>query len=216
MDENKPPQSSRAELIWVLGLSGGAVTFSVAMVGWRWAGSERADFAQWLMAGAAVATLLAAIGAAVFAAGAFSLESDRENRFQDSQRRFQAERVAAWHGHEEPARDPHLKSLRPPTPHDVVRMRNASDLPVTHVTCVLKLATTKVGTVNLTILPPSDTPMVVPLNSRLTRKLHDVTLQFRAAHASGTPIPAPTIDIEFTDAAGRRWSRAFSGTLLEL
>lgn len=52
--------------------------------------------AQWLPATTGVGTLLAAIIAAVYANGAFRLESGRDERWVQAQERAQAEQVAAW------------------------------------------------------------------------------------------------------------------------
>jgi hypothetical protein len=192
---------------------GCAVTFIAAVVGWQWAGSKREDLAQWLMAGAAVATLLAAIGAGVFAAGAFTLETEREDRYRDDQRRYQAARFAAWYDviHEEidtgSLRGTQVRRIR------VIRARNASDLPVTSVRFLLAIDGQRVATHWVPLVPPSAEPVDLPLSHDAIWALDSVEQNLRDDHPDADYLPAITVHVAFRDAAGQRWTRTHEGDL---
>ena len=70
------------------------------------AGFSDGGTAAWLEGLATLAAFAAAIVAATYAAGAFRLETQRERRFVDAQRRSQAELVAAWFGLQKMEQDP--------------------------------------------------------------------------------------------------------------
>lgn len=77
-------------------IAAGIGAIAVGIIGWAAAGTGRVDLAQWIMAGASLMTLVAAVVAGIYAAGAFRLEADREQRRIESDRQEQARLVAAW------------------------------------------------------------------------------------------------------------------------
>jgi hypothetical protein len=74
-----------------------AVVFGSAALGACLTGDDGFDdLASWVEATSTLAALLAATTAAVYAAGAFRLETEREEAFQDARNRAQAELIGAW------------------------------------------------------------------------------------------------------------------------
>ena len=149
-------------------MAGALATAVATYAGWEWAGSDRAELAQWLMATTSVGALLAAITAAVFAAGALRLELVRDRRLQDERRRSQASLVASW-----PTRhfkfdfpDIYAGTSGPTTLQAVqIAIRNASPLPVTDA---IVRANCEIGGVwhdlpdtRFAVLPPSDEPVLL-------------------------------------------------------
>lgn len=188
------------------------VAFVVAIVGWRWAGSEREDLAQWVMAGAAVATLIAAVGAAVFAASAFGLESERESRFQDGQRRQQAERIAAWFTTEDAPVTGRKGEVYFYQESHVVHLRNASDLPVTGVDVLVAIEGTLVVRIQRDVLPPAEEPIDIYLDADQAQQMAGA---WQSLGTTKEHCP-PKVDLGFVDTAGQRWLREHGGRLTHI
>lgn len=172
------------------------------------------DLPAWLEGVSTLAAVVAASAAAIYAAGAFQLETQREDRFVDAQRRHQAERVAAWHVLRRSVSDPTERPLAFAPSTNVVRARNASDLPVTSATFVLQFGDEMIGAQELAVLPPSTEPMDVPLERELIIALQGARERF-TPDFPGHPPPV-AIDLAFTDAAGQRWRRTAAGSLSEV
>ncbi|KAB2811124.1 hypothetical protein F9L07_04150 [Pimelobacter simplex] len=181
---------------------------ALAVIGREWAGSDRADLAQWVMAGASVVTLFAAVVAAVFAAGAFNLETAREERYRQDQRRYQAERVAAWFAYID-VQGAYKRRTRG------FMVRNASDLPVTNVNLYLFFDGNPVAMQSVTVAPPADEPVHHRLDSLVGDALDRARERFTEIHGDEVLVPSATVDITFTDAAGQRWHRKATGELTE-
>lgn len=200
----------------------GLLIFLVAVAGWKWAGSDKLDLAQWLPAVTGVATLMAAIVAAVYANSAFKLEAAREDRWTETQRTAQASRVAVWIG-----------TAEKPAPFDRTRtaygfsIRNASDVPVTQVYVRLYRAEHGAGLLQVGVLPPGSeaTWIEFPENSMSFRtsyaerhpsKTHPPRyLQFRSLWEDGLDVQGghELAEISFMDSAGRAWHRDHRGAL---
>lgn len=197
--------------------------------GWWWSGADRDELAGWVEAGATAAAFLAAAVAAVFAAGAFRLESRREERWEDQQRSAQAGLVAAWFEVRvekwtvDTPRDGALAFLTPNSgTHSVpsVAYRNASDVPVTQVRVDLMVASVdpdsrerivkEFGVLNRELIPPSREHGYWDLDEPMARAR---TGLFAEAAELGYEHTVTQVMLEFTDAAGRRWLRDFSGEL---
>ena len=198
--------------------------------GWWWSGADRDELAGWVEAGATAAAFLAAAVAAVFAAGAFRLESRREERWEDQQRSAQAGLVAAWFEVRvekwtvDTARDGALAFLTPSSgTYSVpsVAYRNASDVPVTQVRVDLMVASVdpdsrervvrEFGVLDRELIPPSREHGYWELDEPMVRARNGLVAE---AAELGYEDTVTQVTLEFTDAAGRRWLRVFSGELL--
>lgn len=190
--------------------------------GWRWAGTSRTELAQWAMAASSVWTLIAAVAAAVYAAGAFKLESDREDRWNDTQTRAQASVVAAWPEvivwTTERDDDGYLVDV--PIPQAVrVMLRNASDVPVSDVaiTAVARLTDLQgrhlqsydFGRATRELLPPTATPLhtTVGPEGDVTDWVYPEEVNFSQWRVF--------VSLKFTDAGGRTWVRNHDGILTD-
>lgn len=215
---HKPdPTTTRAELLGVYAIVGIFAIAIITVVGWFWAGSKREDVAQWIMAGASVTTLIAAVGAAVFAAGAYDVETRREKRALDAEEKSQAERVAAWAEVDRVVIADHGESL---AVHWSLVTRNASDLPVygmdIEATCLVKMPgrirSRKVEKY-VGLLPPGTNRVSPdPIQIRLSAKQRalDIFEQDSLAAMSRATI---FIEVTFRDAGDRAWRRDSSGVL---
>lgn len=204
-------------MVVVMCLLGMTAVAGIAIVGWNWAGGNgtRAQFAAWLEATATIATVVAAVAAAVFAAGAFKLETDREEQFRRDQRKHQAERVAAWFDWEwtERPESAYARAARVRRP--VVRVRNASDLPVTEVHVTVRLAGSTLGRMTHPLVPPDQD--LIEVNAEIKEGLDEFNAYRDSADVDLEDLESqPCVDISFTDSGGRRWKRHHGGQLTEV
>lgn len=176
---------SRKIVIWAI-TAAVAITATVTVAGWLSTGADPDHLASWLEAAATTGALIAASIAAVYAAGAFRLESERDDRWVDSQKRGQAEQVAVWRYHIS----------------DVV-VRNASAAPIYDVVIGIHVPNAPVFPIEAPVgtIPPSSDPQTVYLETEdLTAwRDHDYT--------------DDGISIWFTDTASIRWERSRKGIL---
>lgn len=208
----------KARRVWAavsLGLASLMVVGGLTVWGWNWADTTRTELAQWIMAATSIATLVAAVIAAVFAAGAFRLESDREDRWNDTQRRVQASVVAAW------ADGIQMASGNIGPLSVLVRVRNASDVPITSVVITVLMRTLGpsgaehgshvFGATSKRLIPPNAQEHTISIDAQPFVNTRDLlpegvpSLEFQ-----------PYVSIEFTDSAGIRWLRTHHGLLIEL
>lgn len=243
----RPPKSRwsslftrRQKWIWVtIVLTSFALAAVATWVLWRWAGADKNELAQWIMAAASVLTLLAAGIAAVFAGGALRMEQRREIARELELISSQAARVVVWvddsftravkHRAWESEKPYAVDSVR-------VHLRNLSELPVNSVVLELSMDVSE-------HLSPGD--------SRLPVHLRDADAYFgdnegrtyrtrqsfpRIEHGQLPPTGAGDAPIDlfpnqglqvttperiegfavkmtFTDAAGFRWVRDSDGRL---
>jgi hypothetical protein len=196
-------------------------------------GAEAGSMADWVAAVATVAAFCAAVIAARYAAGAFSLESAREAQILQAQRTAQAALVAAWPDRFLPNWEQQHNSpdLRVPGIRGAVAMlRNASDVPVTgiHVDFsvvhafadAIAVADIRyLGGLDLAVLPPGPDPKelrwaadgVVMVPGVPTMGDGDDYPDF------GTYDPGRLlVTITFRDAAGVLWHRDRAGHLSEV
>jgi hypothetical protein len=148
-----------------------AVVVAVAMVGSQLFDGD--SFAAWLEAVSTLAAVLAAMYAGFYAANAWKLEVQREDRWVAQQRREQASRIAAWPGEPRAHFAGEQDELIGESVSDgfeglSVWLRNASDVPVTRIsidaTLVVRPAGTnavrlEVGTQEVALLEPSPEPV---------------------------------------------------------
>ena len=196
-------------LVCAVGVAG---VLGLAALGWRWADDPRGNYASWLAAIATVAAFLAAIIAAFYAAGAFRLESERENRWLEEQRRAQASLVAAWIGSAElpivggGGFSPYAEAaMRASNTAEGVYLRNASDVPVTQLQYRLFLGFQPCGTRWYGTFPPAADPIFVPFRDADTTLANDGSQVIGGEYEVG---------ISFRDAAGYIWYRAPNGRLV--
>jgi hypothetical protein len=158
------------------------------------------DIPTWIAA-------VAAIGAGFIAYRVYWISAE-------DRRSAQAARVAAWYGlwkHE--AVTPNVYTKHPsPAPAWGAFLRNASDLPVydVHVKFYFPppgthdyVETWNIHTVMQQVLPPSDTPIHVPIDE-VELRLYSDDPRMDAFHR---------VQIEFTDTQGIRWHRDVKGRL---
>lgn len=208
-----------------LGLSLAAVvaTAALAALGWWWAGTTRTEMAQWFMAGASMLTLVAAVVAGVYAAGAFRLESDREEQWSVAQRRAQARLIAAWPDSVHPYHESNIHDSASSEPALVfVAFRNASDLPVVQVKADVyvnvrpkyagryEVTTYSLGGASMPVLPPDLEPKLVGVRTDRPEGMP------QRLGLAGEVEYDVTIELTFTDSAGVRWSRSTEGLLIDL
>ncbi|MEV5001957.1 hypothetical protein [Nocardioides sp. LML1-1-1.1] len=192
------------------------VMASTSLLGWWWAGSPRADLAQWFAAAATAATLVAAIVAAMFAAGAFSLETAREERYREDQRRHQAERIASW-----VSLGPLEYGMKHVTSTVTLHVRNATDLPVYEVRVDILLVIRIGGTV-LThddfrifpVVPPG--PVTTEKRQSMSIRMPDIVLN-ASTDERRSLIEDSTdevlVSLSFRDTGNRWWRRTPTGVL---
>lgn len=214
----------------------GAATVLVGTVlagilwGWSWSGGDRDELAGWVEAGATAAAFLAAAVAAVFAAGAFRLESRREQRWEEQQRSAQATLVAAWFEmradpwSHDGDRDGSMLWLLPSSGtnyYPSVAYRNASDVPVTRVRLELSVAAVdpetgaesgqSFGVMTRELIPPSSERGYWDLDEWMVDKREQLIGE---ATNAGYDQTVTRVVLQFSDAAGRRWLRDEIGQLL--
>jgi hypothetical protein len=206
----------RGRLRWiVVGVLLGVV--AVALVGWLLTGAGAENLAGWVEATATLAALLAAIVAGAYASAAFRLEVRRDEIRVTTDRRAQASLVAAWLEFviSEDAGLPYhqLKSI-------VIRLRNASELPVTSVRFdVIHLSPFPDGVMEqhmhgdqVAVLPPATSPLQIEWkdNTAVTQAEHEWRNRgHQGAQRFG-------LELLFRDAAGIHWKRDWQGHLTEV
>lgn len=217
-NRNRGPLVVSAGLVIV-----GVSTIAIGMLMAEVLGSRDDSAAAWVTAAATLATLLAAVLAARYAAGALRLERDRERRRSQEQRMAQANLVAAWQSegytwrsgkvtvHLGPGAARESREDVPAVPESVpVTIRNASRLPVhqMHVDLYVR------GSDQTGPLRPagSSTPLSIVLPE--TTVHHDaMALELEAtiraaldsSLASRTGPSVLAIGYRFTDHAGITW-----------
>lgn len=204
-------------MLVVMCLLGMTAVLILALCGWDWAGDNgtRAELAAWLEATATIATVVAAVAAAVFAAGAFKLETDREEQFRRDQRKHQAERVAAWFDWEWTERPESGFSRATRIRRPVVRVRNASDLPVTEVHVTVRLDEVVLGRMTHSLLAPDKD--YIEVSSEIKDGLENFYAYRDSDEADSADLELePCVDISFTDSGGRRWKRRHGRQLTEV
>ncbi|MCY7287868.1 MAG: hypothetical protein LH624_06355 [Cryobacterium sp.] len=208
--------------IVISAMAGVAVTISVAVLTWWLANQPASEFPSWLEAWATVLGVGAAIVAGFYAARAFGLESQREQRWEEQQRASQAALIGAWPdglslGSRPSLEDPYSLETEDPEAIEGAHalLRNASPLPAMEVTVDFWLVLLDersvgrdrhlLGSERLAYLPP--TSESVPVNLNLQDKPHRRT-QSEADHSE------LRVEIHFRDAAGQVWSRDVIGQLV--
>ncbi|GAA5122698.1 hypothetical protein GCM10023339_41470 [Alloalcanivorax gelatiniphagus] len=186
------------------------LTVGVSSTAWWIAGRPTSEWPSWIEAGATVAAVGAAIVAGFYAARAFGLEFQREQRWEESQRSAQASLIGAWpmgFGVASTSTSPRIGSGR-------VMIRNASQLPVTQVRVtifherddddddVLRMVTTR----DVGHLPPSDEPIPIDFGARGFGEVHEVPV---VNHQDGRL----AVEVWFRDSSGVEWHRTHSGEL---
>lgn len=185
---------------------------ALAFASWWDAELPATEFPAWLEAWATVAAVAAAIVAGLYAARAFGLELERQRRADTDRRAVQASRVAAWpleliYDYSiKTEEDGYASRTKIGVRGIIVRVRNASDLPIAQVRVVASAMVTG----------PSGHTVEVPISTRTERHLDpetttDVTLVAGAPDAL-TPLlnqvePDLRVFLQFTDIVGRSWSR---------
>jgi hypothetical protein len=191
----------------------GAAIVVIAVVilsvsGYWWLGDSRAGLAGWIEAAATVAAVAAAVVAGSWAARAVRIEQDRDDRWIAQQRSSQATRVAAW----VPRLATEERDGVTVWTGAYVRLRNASDVPVSRVVVETTLVwpTPNGGSgrmefddLDVGVLPPYE-----PADG-LTEPLVQIP-----------PTPPPSgaaveVQLSFVDAGGTMWTRLPDGQLIE-
>lgn len=154
-------------------------------------GGENGEWSGWVGAVSTALAFAAAAIAAIYAARAFHLETERDNRQHETQARAQAERVAIWAEND-----------------GSVLARNASTTPVYGISIGVQLdpmpAEPFWDESEDMVMPPSDQPREVGLPNQLR-----AIWSRRGYRDEGWCI-------RFTDAAGQRWYRDGRGQLVHL
>lgn len=203
----------------IVGLIVGAVIAigGFAFAGWQWARpTPDTELAQWIPAIAAVATLLAAIVAAVYASGAFRVEWRREQRLLDDAERSQAVTFAAWGtpGGVSSSRDQD-GNITYAFEGAVIQLRNGSDLPIYDVLFLARVYSADAGLEavemstreeNLVdLVPPQQTTQLV------TSRRIVVVAPVHHGTAPREPVMTLRVAVQFRDTAGTYWRRHANG-----
>ncbi|WP_243061173.1 hypothetical protein [Nocardioides sp. SR21] len=186
-----------------------AIVFLLSALGAWWT-DDRSSFPSWLQGIGTVAALLAAIVAARYAAGAFILESRREQRFERAQRQAQADQVAVWY----------LGGIAGLP--DVIRgyhIENNSSLPIYDVRVTVYVDGVAYPLpVTLEVVPPGqrEMPIISPAAEVINRlEIADRT----AATVAGVEgrehqsMATPLVELHFRDASNVEWIRSGLGLL---
>lgn len=202
--EHRRPSRIRQVLLIAIPIT--TATLLLAWRGWAWSGSQRTELAQWIMATSSVVTLVAAVSAAVYAAGAFHLEFQREDRWAETTRREQARLIAAWPtGTHNVDPDGQVDAV-------AIEVRNGSEVPVYEVLLtvwvrvpgddrILPARTSIRATHQMDVLAPGGNEQIwveIPLVDRLP----------------GAPTET-RVTLQFRDAAGLHWFRLEDGALID-
>jgi hypothetical protein len=201
-------------------LAGVALTTVLSWGSWRLTGRPPSELPSWLEAWATLIGVGAAIVAGFYAARAFGLESQREQRWEGNQRASQAALIAAWPAGLSLGTRPSIDDVfTKEDPEEIVGahalLRNASPLPATEVEVdfwLVPMDGTSVGrdrrllgSERLAYLPPTQDNLRVDLN--LTAKPHRRT-------PSEIEQSELRVEVHFRDAAGQVWSRDAIGQLV--
>jgi hypothetical protein len=223
--------SDRTALVATLG--GTAGVMAVVICSGLIFGAEAGSMADWVAAVATVAAFCAAVLAARYAAGAFSLERGREAQILQGRRTAQAALVAAWPDRFVPNWEQQHSGpdLRVPGIRGAVAMlRNASDVPVTgihvdfdvvnaYADAIAPADIRHLGGVDLAVLPPGQ-------ELKELRWVADDVLMVPGVPTLGDESDYPDfgvydpgrllVTITFRDAAGVLWHRDPAGHLSEV
>jgi hypothetical protein len=211
----------RVSPFWLKVVEVATLILALSTLGFRL--GDQGSFPDWLEAISTLAAVLAAMYAGLYAANAWRLEVDREDRWNRQQQRQQASMVAAW-----PADlRPHVadrNGLGDETYAGFdgvnVMLRNASDVPVTRVWVEATLV----------VDIKSDHPLRLPLGEReVARILEPATEPIAKTVTAERPVDPSTLKpggveveqwceivLSFRDAGGRDWMRLADGQLVLL
>jgi hypothetical protein len=209
MGESKRDETGPGTMfIAVSTVAGLMVTIVLSWVAWRALDRPIEELPGWIEAGATVAAVGAAIIAGFYAARAYGLEHQREQRWEDAERSAQASKVVAW----------------PLGPSTVIQdsyvfisglgavVRNSSDLPVSDVTLTFYMVLddgsahdgVKICDWTMAFLPPETTQ---PVNVSLDQEARRRTALPRNA------TPRILLEMTFRDVATTAWRRDVRGKL---
>jgi hypothetical protein len=211
----------RPRYVFIIIIAAGGLVLAASLALWAVTGTRLVEFPPWLESVSAFATFIAAVTAGIFAVAAFKIEFDRDVRWHVAQRRSQAALVAAWVYEAERdeefetdddgfefATDIGLTAVR-------VKVRNASELPVTNVAIRVRLTAAtddgngmdrEIGTAGIAVLEPSPEAIQVVV---LT------PFDFIDEGAALPPDYTVHVSTQFVDAADLSWERTSSGRLRE-
>jgi len=159
------------------------------------------ESAQWIEAWSTLAAALFAAIAAIFAYRAYRKETRIETRLLDAEERSQASKVAAWIGIDprENANSSYIEWLI---------IRNASEVPIYNVTCVVYMDNRQVAaTEPIAVVPPSAVGVTADVPGDAFAAIH--ALQDREMDVRDLPV-----GISFSDASGAEWERFPDGELI--
>lgn len=204
-------------------LAGLLVLVVALAIGWT-TGAKTGAMADWVAGVSAFATFIAAVIAGRYAYKALLVEQVRDQRRDEDDRnrerretRRQAEKIAAWGGPVSASKTNGTYD----SPHVSIKIRNASDLPITDVALRFTLRIVLAGGTNWDahfeevgshreiLVPPDADPVSVKPTPALILKLHSVMNQHMDRDFY------LLVDLSFADAAGRLWARDATGTLRE-
>ena len=191
---------------WQAALIGfGVIATVIAASVW---GAHRSpeSFAAWLEAISTFAAFTAASVAVYFAMRTHQVEAERDHRIATALVREQASKVASWYG----SSTGEALISGPPTgqfrTQRGVRLRNASDLPVSSVLIALTDATQVFAVHRVGLLPPGSEPKFEPLPSATLEEMDERKRRYSEEWE-------PTAAIAFIDASGNGWARSPMGRL---
>ncbi|KAB2809457.1 hypothetical protein F9L07_20750 [Pimelobacter simplex] len=161
---------------------------------------ESGSWAEWFAALGGLCAVAAAVAAGYYAKAAHSLERDRENRAEESRRRSQASRIAAW------------PSFRTEDGRYGVMIANTSDSLVYGLEVVATSEARGDGRIDLRFLPPGHY-FVDPWHreDRFPDRIADES-DYRPVMSTDKY----AVMLTFTDAKGVHWSRRPQQPLDEL
>lgn len=206
--------------IFISASSGVAATVVVALLTWWLADQTTDNFPAWLGAWATVLGVGAAIVAGFYAARAFGLEFQREERWEEQQRASQAALIAAWPGELKIGLSPVLKDSLQVQDQTLILgahayLRNASSVPATEVEVNFWLVLLDeasigrdrrlLGSKRLAYLPPS---------SKAERVILDRSKEPHRRTEGEVDYSELRVEIHFRDAAGQVWFRDAMGQLV--
>jgi hypothetical protein len=183
---------------------------------------DGASFTAWLESVSTLAAVLAAMYAGFYAANAWKLEVEREERWAAQQRTEQASKVAAWPDRPREHVTGHDEMTGAYTKEGFdglhVWLRNASDVPVTQVSIDATLVV-RAGSTNL---------IRIDMGTReVARLLEPTTEPVKKFVEADAPVNPNTykpgnveiaywfeVSLNFRDAGGRVWERSANGQLI--
>lgn len=191
---------------WQAALIGfGVVAIVIAVSVW---GAHRSpeSFAAWLEAISTFAAFTAASVAVYFAMRTHQVEAERDHRMETARLREQASKVASWYGSStgealiSGRRTGQFRTQRG------VRLRNASDLPVSSVLIALTDTTQVFAVHRVGLLPPGSEPKFEPFPTSTLEEVDERKNRYSEDWE-------PTAAIAFIDASGNGWARSPMGRL---